>query len=416
MGRRQHPYRRVSVRILVVTDRFPPAFHGGYEIECAGVVAHLRREHDVTVLTSSLGRRGTPVEPGVVRRLPFVAPGWLDSITAPADQLRAARVAREVIATAMPDLVFVWNGSGLPYVALQVLTRSGAPLAFRVCEQWFGGLWGQDRFIRHLEAGETGLRGLWARGMRLVDRLPQLRAGAPHPPVPAAISYNSAFLRDTVGVPAPIAPTLVEVIHPATPHSEAMADVARIPAPTPVVLFVGRLESQKGAQVAIAALARLSGTPDLGDTELVLVGNGTPARARELTALARSAGVGGRVRLTGPLIGAALHAEVARAWAWVVPSLWDEPAGLVCVEACLARVPLVAARVGGIPELVRDGIEASLFDRGDDEACAAALAAALRGGPEIVERVARATTRAHELGLGPYLEATDRFVQRAVAG
>ena len=65
------------MRILVVTDRFPPAVHGGYEIECAGVVAHLRREHEVTVLTSSLDRRGIPVEPGVVRRLPFVEPGWL---------------------------------------------------------------------------------------------------------------------------------------------------------------------------------------------------------------------------------------------------------------------------------------------------------------------------------------------------
>ena len=401
------------MRILVVTNRFPPAVSGGYELECAGVVAHLRRKHEVTVLTSRLGRRSVPAAAGVIRRLPLAGAGSWGSVTAPLDQLRGVGVAHDVLAEVRPELVYVWNGSRLPYTALQVLTRSGVPLAFRVCEHWFAGLWGDDRFIRYLTPGEKGLRRLWARAMRLVDRLPQLHAGAPHPAVPAAISYNSAFLRDAVGVPDPILSRFVEVLHPATPESDAMADVPRAPAGSPVVLFVGRLEAQKGVHVAIEALARLAGEPGLGETELVVVGHGTAGRVRELQRLAREAGVGERVRFRGHLGGAALRAEVARSWAWVVPSIWDEPAGLVCLEAGLARVPLVAARVGGIPELLRDGVEAALFDRGDSAACARALAEALRGGPELTGRVGRARERARELGLDAYLSATDRFVERA---
>ena len=72
-----------------------------------------------------------------------------------------------------------------------------------------------------------------------------------------------------------------------------------------------------------------------------------------------------------------IAALLETAHALVVPSIWEEPAGLVCVEAALARVPIVASRSGGIPELVRDRLDGLLFSRGDAEQCAELLAETL---------------------------------------
>ncbi len=51
----------------------------------------------------------------------------------------------------------------------------------------------------------------------------------------------------------------------------------------------------------------------------------------------------------------------------IMPSLWDEPFGLINIEAGAASKPIVAARVGGIPEVINHGDNGFLFDRGDIE-------------------------------------------------
>ena len=80
------------------------------------------------------------------------------------------------------------------------------------------------------------------------------------------------------------------------------------------------------------------------------------------------------VALHGPLP----HADVPRAFAsldvLVVPSIWPENSPLVIHEAFLAGVPVIASRIGGIPELVTDGVNGLLFRAGD----VAGLADALR--------------------------------------
>jgi glycosyltransferase involved in cell wall biosynthesis len=57
----------------------------------------------------------------------------------------------------------------------------------------------------------------------------------------------------------------------------------------------------------------------------------------------------------------------------VVPSLWDEPYGMVAVEALTAGTPVVASRAGALPEIVRDGVDGLLVPPGDAEALRTAL-------------------------------------------
>ena len=396
----------------MVSNLFPPAVHGGYERECATLVEHLRKTHPVLVLTSTEGR-GSSGDRSVVRRLPFVGPGRVRSLLAPIDALRAVRTARQALSSFDPELVYIWNGANIPQAALRVFETSGVPVAYRVCEHWFGRIYKSDRFIRHLEPGETGARGLWARLMRLLNRLPSLRLETTRS-IPVAVCWNSEALRRLSGVPATAEVYLERIVHPATRQGETLVGLMRDPAADPLIAYIGRIDEHKGTRVAFEALALLHrdhGIP----ARLAVAGSGD---ARFLDTLRRLAGeldIVAAVEELGQLDTAALAALLGQAHAVVVPSVWEEPAGLICIEAALAKVPVVASRVGGIPELLRDERDALLFPPGDARACADALARTIRDGPATAVRVATAFDRVQPFRLPTYLERMDEFLQASRA-
>jgi glycosyltransferase involved in cell wall biosynthesis len=401
------------VRILVVTNLYPPVVQGGYEVECADVVAHLGRKHEVLVLTSGHRRGEAPAdEGGVIRKLPSLRHVRRDSFRAPLTTLRAARLTRATVESFGPELVFVWNGSQIPQAALRILADTGIPLAYRICEHWFGRLYEGDRFMRHLVPGERGPRGLWAGLMRAVNRHPALRLD-PSRRSRAAISWNSDALRRLTPVPRSVEPALERTIHPVTSMSVRFEGLERRPAERTTIAFVGALKKEKGPHVACRALALLRSRHGI-EARLVLAGPVEARMRRELESLASEMGLNGAVEIPGRLGTEALGDLLSRAHALVVPSVWQEPFGLVCLEGALARVPVVASRIGGIPECLSDGEHALLFPPGDADACAAALAETLSDADATGERVARAFQRGRELSLERYLDESERFVAEAM--
>ena len=393
------------MRILVLSNLYPPVVRGGYEVECSGVVDHLRGSHEVTVLTSSLERESAGREPWIRRELPFVEYRKPDSLRAPLHARTAARVAARALAEVRPELIYVWNGSQVPQSAIAVLARSGVPLAFRVCEHWFGRLWSEDVFMRHLEPGERGVRGIWARAMRAVNARDAALRLDPAAHYPAAISWVSETLRRLSPAPAVVDPTFEQILFPVTRNQERFRGADWRPAPEPTVLFAGRLEEAKGADVLVRALARLP-----AEVRAVFAGPGDP---EFVLAPARELGVADRVEVTGPLAPDRLAERMTEAHALVIPSVWEDPLPLLCFEGALAGVPIVASRIGGIPELFEDGEHALLFPPGDADALADALTRTLDGGG--AERAARARTHVAEFTFERYLAEQDRFVERAAA-
>jgi glycosyltransferase involved in cell wall biosynthesis len=402
------------MRILVVSSFYPPVAFGGYEVECSAVVDRLREHHDVLVLTT----RGGPVrpedpQPHVRRELPRLTPDAVGSLRAPAASLEAVRTARRALAW-KPDLIYAWNGSVFPQAALRVLADSRVPLAFRVCEHWFGSIFVGDQFMRELLPGRRGPgRAAWSAGCRALNRLPALQL-SPQAPVRAAISWNSHALRRMVEVPPFVHCALERVGHPAPRYGDVYAAVAREPrAGDPEIVFLGRVTPFKGLAVAIEALALLRSEHRV-PANLVVVGPEDGGHGAELRRLADRLGVAGAVSWRGHAAPEQAAAVLARAHALIVPSTWDEPFGLVMVEGALARVPLVASDVGGIGESMRDEEHALLFARGDAGAAAAALARTLRESEATAARVQRAYDRAQVFRLGPYLKEQERFLHDAL--
>lgn len=132
------------------------------------------------------------------------------------------------------------------------------------------------------------------------------------------------------------------------------------------IVMVANLRQEKGHDVLIDAAPQIfSSCPD---AEICLAGDGPMADA--LAARARARGVGGRVQFLGHCQD--VPALLARADIFVLPSR-SEALPNALIEAMAAGLPVVASRVGGIPEIVTDGQNGVLVQPGDPTALAAAV-------------------------------------------
>jgi glycosyltransferase involved in cell wall biosynthesis len=402
----------VSVRLLVITDLYPPIAYGGYERSCAALVDGLTDRHSVVVLTSDLRSAEAPADPCVRRELPWLGPARREALRVPRAALQAATITRRALRELRPDAVYVCNCLCVPQVAPLIALEARVPVVHRLSELWFAtSLYRGDRFVGHLAPGGRGLRRGWSRLVGAVNHHPSLRLD-PTRPVPAAVSWCSDDLRARVTLPAAIDPVLEHTIHPGV--ARTFAALPRRPSATPTIAYAGRVTVAKGAEVAVRAIAALRSRHGI-EARLVLAGHCERAMARRLARLARGLGVGAAVEIAGELDAVGLGRLLGRAHAVVVPTVTHEAFGRVCVEAALARVPVVAARVGGIPEALRDGEHALLFPPGDAVACATAPAETLRDPAAARARAERAFRQAEQFSVERFVAGEEEFLEQAAS-
>jgi glycosyltransferase involved in cell wall biosynthesis len=175
-----------------------------------------------------------------------------------------------------------------------------------------------------------------------------------------------------------------------------------LPAEGVVVGWVGRLSPEKGPDVLVRALA----TPGAPQVRVAVVGGGKMGAA--VRAEAVQLGVADRIVWTGPVPGAA---ALLPAFDLLVLSSRTEGTPIVLFEAMAAGIPVVATRVGGVPDVVgEDG--ALLVPPGDPAALAAALDACLADPEAAAARVAAARQRlSAAYALDPWLRRYEDLYQ-----
>ena len=239
--------------------------------------------------------------------------------------------------------------------------------------------------LRWVKTAMPFLRGLLKWAARRSDR------------VVAISSYTADEVRELAAVPIEVIPYTTSLPPPAR-----RADQRAAGAPF-TVLFVGRLVERKGVSHLVDAVSLL--LPRV-DVRLVIVGDG-PERAR-IEARIREKRLDGRVAVRGRVSEAELQDAYAAADAFVLPAVVDrrgdtEGLGVVLLEAMNHRVPVIASAIGGITDIVEDGVSGLLVPPGDATALAAALG-----------RLARAPDLAAGLGEAGYRRLRERFSWDAI--
>ncbi len=379
------------MRVLCVGVRYPPHHTGGYELHCRSIAEDLRAHgHEVHVLTSTLRHAGVPDgdEPGVRRELTAFDqhapwPGWR---AAGAGERRNVAVLRRALAELRPDAVCWWRMGELSLSLVEHVRRAGLPAVGVVCDPWLLEGPARDPWQRP-----------WVtrRGARAVEGLTGM---------PIRVSWSAAaewlfvsgWLRERTLAAGPVLAR--------TGVAHAGIDLDRLAARGPAppwrgrLLYAGRLSTLKGADDALAALAELPGAT------LTICGHGSAEDRARLEALATRAGVTDRVTSRGAVGADAMPGVYADHDALLFPSRWEEPWGLVPLEAMAVGLPVVATGTGGSAEYLRHEENALRVAPGQPRALAAAVHrlegdAALRdrlaaGGRATAERYPTATCNA----------------------
>jgi glycosyltransferase involved in cell wall biosynthesis len=124
------------------------------------------------------------------------------------------------------------------------------------------------------------------------------------------------------------------------------------------LLFVGRLEKAKGIEFVIQAMPFI--IDQFPQATLTILGDGS--YKSELLNLTKRLHLENRIRFVGWVDHSEIDAYYAKASIVLVPSVWVEIFGLVILEAMSAGRPVIGTRIGGIPEIIDDGVNGYLVE------------------------------------------------------
>jgi alpha-maltose-1-phosphate synthase len=362
------PVAEPALRVALLTREYPPDVYGGAGVHVEYLARSLAGLVDLTVHCQGADR------PGAVAHRPW-------------EYLAGANPALQVIstdlsmaaATASADVVHshTWYTSlaghlsallhGIPHV---LTAHSLEPLRPWKAEQLGGGYAVSSWCERTAIESATAVIAV-SRGMRadILMTYPNV------PPDRVHVIHNG-----------------IDAVQYAPDHGRAVLDRYGIDPGQPSVVFVGRVTRQKGLQVLLRAASDIA-----PQAQLVLCAGqaDTPELQAEVSALVDHlrATRSGVIWIPAMLAKAEVIQILSNATVFVCPSLY-EPLGIVNLEAMACGTAVVASSVGGIPEVVDDGVTGLLVPSDDEQALAQAVNALVLDPAKAAEFGARGRARA----------------------
>jgi glycosyltransferase involved in cell wall biosynthesis len=365
------------MRILFLSNFYPPASRGGYEQWCQEVGDGLRaREHEVTVLTSTHGRYAlqTP-DPSWVRRelnleMEFASLQnaiWFFTRRKKREQENLT-LLRQTMEAWKPDIVLIWGMWNFPR-SLPSLIETLMP---ERTVYYMGDYWPTlpSQFENYWHATPRSFfTGLPKLLLRSIARSILSREETP-PLQLRRVLFPSRFMQAEFEQKG-IVPQDGRIVYGAIDTQPYLG--ANEPSKTKngtSLLYIGRLAHEKGVHTAIEAVGRLLRDHGLDDLTLTIVGDGEREYVDSLRQLAQQENIASYVIFLPAQQKEALPALYRRANIFLFTSIWAEPFGRVIVEAMASGLAVIGTAVGGAAEIFIHGENALVFSSGDSSSLA----------------------------------------------
>ena len=356
------------MRVLIISNLYPPVYYGGYELSCQEISEALQtRGHQVEILTSNYGITKTERDDSIQRilRINFAEnPLIRDTLV---KELVNQRYVRRVLREFLPDIIFFWNLSHISTSVISIAASEGVPSCYYIFDHWLS-----NAEFDHWSAALTTTRSIKRLLLRCCCKLFHL-ASSHRIAQYQNVIFASEYLR---GLTLKREKRLVsDVVIPWGIDTNLFKPRQVLAEKPRRLLYVGQLASHKGVDIVLKALSILHGDSAASGISLTLVGDDSsaPGYAEELRQIAHKLGVAGLVRFLDKLPRRNLPAIYSEHDILVFPSRWDEPYGLTQLEAMACGLAVVGTATGGAAEILVDGKNGLSFARDDATACAAQL-------------------------------------------
>jgi glycogen synthase len=402
------------MRVLFVSNLYPPLGIGGYEQMCWDMAQGLRdKGHEIRILTSSFRKSELAAEePDVARVLRFRA-SWQAPTSGRERELLGNRFQvdrhnfrafNQAVDTFGPDLVLIFNGGHLgPALLWGAEARGG--VAYYLSDGWLSPLLTQQASVRRNPPQRRIYR-------HLLGKL----TAAPRPISASHLIFcsralQSYYTRNGGNVDGSTVIYLGVSVHEFPFRQQRI--LTRGHGDPPRILYVGRISADKGVTTLIRALDKLRARPELQEVQLSLLGAfHEPAYEQRVYRLISE------LHLTGVVhfLGHHPRSEVSSAFAahdvLAFPSEWEEPFSLTLLQAMASGIPVVSTMRGGSADIVQNGRNALSFSAGDSDDLVSKLAWMLThaGEAAAMGRAAGKEVRAR-FGLDSQVEAVERYLQ-----
>lgn len=353
------------MKILVLTDHYPPFHTGGYDVACEATTEGLRAlGHDILVLTSRFGV-GRGERNGHVLRTLHRPQDSASMLTWARWERHDHRTLQRVLRTWRPDLVSAWKLYQLFPSLLHPLAMAGLPVVFNLHDLWLPALcaesermcrqWAQPGSTLVKSAIKSPVRGLTQLGLRnaldrpvAVDDVPRQHA-----------IYCSAFRQrqhHEAGLPFVHEDVIYNGIDCKRFSGESLPDGAVR------ALFVGRLVEEKGVHTAIEALGILAAR-NTQDVRLTILGIPSyPSHYEQrLRHHVATLGLSRSVRFVASVSGEEMPDVYRQHNVLVFPSIGPEGFPMAVLEAAACGLAIVGTQTGGTGEFLVDGETGLVF-------------------------------------------------------
>jgi len=384
------------MRILFISNLYPPHDLGGMEQLCQEAVEHLRaRKQSCYVLTSRHDlNRSTQPEAGVERTLHLQADIHyyrpLDFFRRRPRQERANQAAlRRAIDQFQPDVIFIWGMWNLSQqIAYWAEQWMPGRVAYAVAGYWFMQPDPHESYWRQ-PARRGVTRVLMAPARRLALHTLRRERQA-YPLRLEQVACVSAYVRDKLDQ-AGVLPHGARVIYNGIDPQPYLHAAARRPAGDGSLrlVYTGGLLAHKGVHTAIEALGLLKAQDALDSIRLDIVGSGHPDYEAQLRARVQALDLGDHVAFRGRVPRSAIPSVLAGHDVFLFTSVYEEPIARSVMEAMAAGLAVIGTPVGGQAEMLNHAVNALVYPPDDAEKLAACISM-LRNDPALCSQLASA--------------------------